>query len=86
MIPLTSVEIQHIAEVSANKAVRELLIAMGVDANDPEALLEMQRDFAHLRDWRKSVAMVKNKTLTAAIGILVTGVAGAIWLAVRGPN
>ncbi len=75
-MPLTSEEIRHLASESAKSAVRELLVAMGVDANDPKSLLEMQEDFSHLRAWRKSTQAVKEKSLSAAVAFFVTGFLG----------
>lgn len=84
MMPLTQSEIKHIADESAKAALREMLVMMGVDANDPKALIEMQQDFAHLRVWRESVEAVRNKGLMVATGILVSGVLAAIWMAFKG--
>jgi len=81
MMPLTSSEIEHIAAVSAEAAVRKVLLTMGVDTSDDKAMLEMQRDFAHVRTWRNSVDTVKRQTLITAIGVIVSGVAAAIWMA-----
>lgn len=78
VIPLNSEEIRHIASESAKQAVRELLVAMGVDANDPKSLLELQADFAHIRAWRESVNTIKTQSLKTAVGIIITGVLGAI--------
>ncbi len=82
MMPLTSSEIEHIAAESAKAAVRETLLVMGVDVSDPKSIQEMQRDFAHVRVWRQSVDTVKRQSLIAAVGILVSGIAGAIWMAI----
>ena len=80
MLPLTSSEIEHIAEESARKAVRELLLAMGVDASDPKALIQMQKNMAHLNIWRESAETVRNHGLKVAIGIIVSGVLGAVYM------
>lgn len=84
MMPLTSVEVQHIASESAKAAVREVLITMGVDVTNPQALIELQRDFSHLRGWRNAVATLRVTSITAALGILVSGIAGGVWLAIKG--
>ena len=77
---VTRQEVQAISEEAANKAadkaIRGVLLAMGVDISDDEAVLKMQADFRHLRVWRESVDDVKRKTLLTAIGVIVTGVAG----------
>lgn len=80
VLPLTSDEIRHIADESAEAALRKLLVAMGVDANDPKALIEMQKDFAHIRGWRESVETVKRQGLKVAVATLVSGLLGAVWL------
>lgn len=74
MMPLTSEEIKHLAEEAAKSAVRELLVAMGVDANDPKALIEMQKDFAHIRVWRESTDTIRRKGLAAAVTFIVSGI------------
>lgn len=84
MMPLTQAEIKHIADESAKAALRDMLTMMGVDANDPKALIEMQADFAHLRTWRESVEAVRTKGILVATGIIVSGVIAAIWMAIRG--
>lgn len=84
MIPLSSSEIQHIASETAKAAVRETLLAMGVDVSDPKSIQEMQKDMAHVRLWRQSVDTVRRQSLIAAVGILVSFIAGAIWLALKG--
>lgn len=84
MMPLTQSEIKHIADESARTALREMLTMMGVDATDPKAMLEMQQDFAHLRIWRESVETMRTKGLMVATGIIVTGIIGAMWMAIKG--
>lgn len=86
MIPLTSSEIQHIASETAKAAVRETLLAMGVDVSNPEAVQEMQKDMAHVRLWRQSVDTVRRQSLIAAVGILVSGAAGGLWMVLRGTH
>lgn len=70
---MTNDEIKAIATEAAKEAIRELLVAMGVNANDPEALIEMQQDFAHIRAWRRSTQTIKNNGLKAAVTFIVTG-------------
>jgi hypothetical protein len=86
MMPLTSSEIEHIASASADAAVRKLFLTMGVDTSDDKAMLEMQRDFAHVRNWRRSVERVRRQTLIVAVGVIVSGILGAIYMAFRGSH
>lgn len=53
--------------------VKDTLTNIGCQTDDP---IEMQKDFAHLRDWRKSTEAVKKKGLLAAIGFIVVSTMG----------
>lgn len=83
-MPLSSSEIQHIASETAKATVRETLLTLGVNINEPEAVRKMQQDFAYLRDWREASGTIKARTITTLVGILVTGGMGALWLALSG--
>lgn len=90
---LTPQQVEELAESAARRAiqtafapdviaeaVRQTLIQLGVDAENP---LEMQRDFQHLRQWRKAEAELKSKGLIALVGILVSGFAALLLLGLR---
>jgi hypothetical protein len=72
--------ITDVAAKAAQTAVKETLTKLGVDHDDP---LEMQADFRWVRDFRKTSAEMRNKSLLALIGILVTGSAAAFWLGLK---
>ncbi len=55
--------------------VLDTLTRIGIESSDP---LEMQKDFIHLRDWRRSTEAVKKKGLLAAVGFIVVSVLGLI--------
>lgn len=61
--------------------VAETLVKLGVDIEDP---LEVQADFRHLRSWRQSSDTIKRQGLVTAVGVLVIGVLGLIWAAIKG--
>ncbi len=73
-------EMKEIADEAAERALSRFFLALGVDASRPEAIMEMQRDFQHLRSWRKSVDAVQAHSLKAAVTVIVTGFVG--WLLV----
>lgn len=64
----------------AKETAHEVLRGLGVDVDAP---LEFQKDMAHVRDWRKSSEAVKSAGLLAAIGVVVTGTLGALWLGIK---
>jgi hypothetical protein len=70
---------EEVREV-VQEAVRETLVALGIDAADP---IQTQADLAWLRRMRKATASAASKIGAAVIGILVTALAGAIWLGAR---
>lgn len=70
---LTEAEIKRVIA----ETVAQTLLQMGIDAKDP---LEMQRDFQHLRSWRKSVDDVKSKGLWAAVTFITVAMLGAMAL------
>jgi hypothetical protein len=80
MSALSQEEIREIAKQGAREALKEFLLTLGVDADDPESIFKMQKDIAHLRGWRESIELVKAKGLSAAVWFIVTGVlGGAVW-------
>jgi hypothetical protein len=81
---MTEVEVERIASQAAKEAVNDLLLKMGVDVSQNGALIEMQADFQHVRKWRKSVETVQRQGLLTAVGVLVTGGIGALYMAFRG--
>lgn len=74
---MTEAEIRKIVA----ETVKETLTRMGIPADDP---IEVQKDMAHLRAWRESVATVKRQGLITAVGILTAGILGLLWLAIKG--
>ena len=73
MINITEDELRKIV----SETVKETLTTIGIQHEDP---VEMQRDFTHLRNWRKAVDTARSTSMLTAIGILITGLMGALWL------
>lgn len=68
------------ARALIKEAVRESMLMLGMRVDDP---IEAQKDFQHLREWRLTTERVKNKSLLALVGVLVSGLAGAAWMGIR---
>jgi preprotein translocase subunit Sss1 len=77
---------QILSRDDAKALVRETLcqtwVTMGVTLAEDDDCIEMQADFRLLRNWRKSVESVKQKSLITAVGIIVAGVLGMILLGI----
>jgi len=57
------------------EAVKQTLLQLGVDFSQP---IEMQRDFQHLRQWRRAGEELRSKGMLAILTIFLTGVVGLI--------
>jgi hypothetical protein len=77
MEAVTEAEIRRIVA----ETVDQTLTRLGVDTENP---IEFQRDLQHLRSWRESVATVKRQSLITAVGILIAGALGLLWLGLKG--
>lgn len=73
-------ELKSLVETTAKETVRETLIQLGADVDNP---LEMQDDFRTLREWRRSMDSIRTKAVTATVGVLVAGLLAAIWLGIK---
>lgn len=53
---------------------------LGLKVDDP---IEVQKDFQHLREWRSTTETLKRKTLLTMLGIVVSGMVGALVMGVK---
>lgn len=76
-ITLTDAQLRDLV----TNTVHATLTSIGIEVTDP---ITMQKDFAWLRGWRESAEEVKSKGILALVTLAVTGLAGAVLLAIRG--
>lgn len=62
------------------ESVSDALTTIGVDTKQP---LEMQKDFQHLREWRRATSEIQKKSLLVVVGLLVSGMCAATWLGLK---
>lgn len=79
---MTPHEVERIAKTAAHEAVKEILEALGLDVTEP---LEVQQDQAFLRTMRVGTRKGIFAVWTTLIGVIVTALAGAVWLALNRP-
>jgi hypothetical protein len=77
-------ETEVIAKIAAREAVKEWLVTIGIDASDPEAIINLQKDFAYVRTWRRSIETVRTTSVRTAVGVIVTGFLGIIYVLFKG--
>lgn len=61
----------------AKDVVAETLTGLGFDTAHP---LDVQRDLQYLRDWRHTTESIRGKAVVVAVGIVVLGLCGILWL------
>lgn len=74
-------EIKELVKEAAKEAVLETLLTLGLDAKEAK---EVQADMLHVRKWREATETVKKQSLITAVGLVVVGVLGLIWMAIKG--
>lgn len=66
-----------------HKTVRETLFQIGIIVENNDDVVQFREDMMHLRKWRKAVENIQNKSVTATVGMLVTGFFAALLLAAQ---
>lgn len=77
---ITEADVKRIADEAAKKAVDNLMMRLGVDSSDADDVGDFRKDLAHLRTWRLASGIVGVSMLRTAVGVIVTGFLGAIYL------
>lgn len=62
-------------------AMLTMFQTLGIEADDP---LEVQRDFQHLRAWRKNTIAIKQNALLAVVTVVIPGLLWLIWTGLKG--
>lgn len=70
----------------AKETVKEFLVALGVNAGDGASMLELQKDFAFVRETRLARAALRAKIWLTIVGMIVTGAAMSVWYSVIGKH
>lgn len=82
LTPETLHAIEEAAKRAAKSAVKEILLTMGQDAENPSAILESQKDAAFLRRVRRATESRAARYSLAAFSALLSFVGALITLAV----
>jgi hypothetical protein len=62
------------------KTIATILTSFGIEEEDR---IEMRADFQHLRRWRKASEQAQSFTFKALVTIIVSGIAGVVWLGIK---
>jgi len=69
---------KRIASAAAQEALQDFILMLGVDISNGAGILELQKDFHHVRATRLAVGSVRNKVWDVLTGSMVTGLVGAV--------
>lgn len=83
LITVSEERLRKVVNEETRAAVRQTFLTMGVRTDEPGSLLDMQKDFQHLRFYRILMENVRQKGVLIAIGLLVTGIGTAIWAGLK---
>lgn len=75
-VTMTQNELQELIALS----VRQTLVQLGIDGDNP---IEMQRDFQHLREWRKAGEDLRSKGLMTLWGLFIAGAVALLLVGVK---
>jgi len=84
---MTEAEVKKVAEDAAEGALHKFMLLLGVDVSTPAAMIELQRDFTHLRQERLTFRNIRDKVWASLAGCVVTGVVSAVvWYVTHAPK
>ncbi len=84
---VTEAQARAIAEAAGREAaketVKDMLLAMGMDVEDADGVIEAQVDMAWLRRQRRASEQIAVWAKRTALGLVLTGAAGVLWLGLQ---
>ena len=80
----TEAAISRIAREAARCAVEEPFLALGVNMQDSKAMIEVQQDFAWLRNRRFLERKIRTRAFITMAVIITGAVVAAVWATIVG--
>ena len=75
--------VQETAREAAREAVKDILLKLGFDTSDQEAIIEIQADTSYTRRQRRASERVKDWIWKTAIGAFVLGILALLVLGLQ---
>ena len=72
--------IEGAVDDGVSRAISRFGLIFGIDATNAAGVLDAQKDWMHLRSWRRATDSVKQKGIGAAAIVIVTSLMGGILL------
>jgi len=74
---------QESADRAADRAVSECLLKLGINADDPDAVIEFQRDLSAIRAMASLFSDMKTKGTIAVFLVVLTALVGCVWVGIK---
>lgn len=71
------------AEQAADNAVSTVFLRLGINIEDPNQVVEFQKDFNAMRDFIRTWRTVRSQGIVALTLLLLTAAIGAFWVGVK---
>jgi hypothetical protein len=79
-VTISKAEISQLMSEAVEKGVQKAFLNIGVDITTPEAVIEAQKDFQHVRAWRRAKDTAMKQGIVYTTGVIITGIIGALYL------
>jgi len=79
-VTMSKAELRELVAEAVEEGVQKAFLSLGVDISTPAAIVEAQKDFQHVRSWRKAKETVAKQGLTTTVGIIITGLLAAAYV------
>lgn len=83
-ITLREDQLREMMEESSQKGVQDAFLLVGIDISTPAGVIQAQRDWDHLRGWRKASDHVKRQGVITAAGIIIAALLGMVYAKISG--
>jgi hypothetical protein len=81
---MTKDEIQQLAREAGREGAQQALMALGIDMQDARQVKDARGAIAWAGQARKGTSALQKSALRTLVGLLITGIAYAVWRALPG--
>jgi uncharacterized protein YoaH (UPF0181 family) len=71
MTAMSEADVQRIAHAAAREAVEQVFLTIGADISTPEAIIQIQEDFRHIRRRREIDQAIGRRAIFTLISLVI---------------
>jgi len=65
---------------AVEEGFQKAFLTLGIDISTPEGVIEAQKDFQHVRSWRRAKDTAVKQGIVYTTGVILTGIIGALYM------